>query len=127
MFPLRRLGDVRRDHVVARVLHQQRVAIRLGALHEGGGDGAVAAALVVHHHGLANHRAKRLRRHAARQIGGAARCRRHNEGDGARRVAALRECRCQRCGAQHRQCGGGQCVASDMVHALSPFVMKNGV
>ena len=38
------------------VLHQQRVAVGLGALDDVGRDGTVAAALVVHHHGLAQHR-----------------------------------------------------------------------
>ena len=76
------LGEVGRDHMKARVLHQQGVAVGFGALDLGGRDVAVAAALVLHHDRLTQHRAQGLRRHARGQIGGAAGGGGHHHVDG---------------------------------------------
>ena len=89
LLPALGLGQVGRDDVVARVLHQQRVAVGIGTLDQIGGDGAVAAALVVHHHRLPDHRRQRLCGHAAGQIGGATRGCGHDHQHGFAGIAAL--------------------------------------
>ena len=84
------LAQMGRDHMKARVLHQQVVAIGLSALDLCGCNVAVATALVFHHDGLAQHGAQCLRSHAGGQIGGATSGSGHHHVDGLAGVARLR-------------------------------------
>ncbi|MCY1299984.1 hypothetical protein D9M70_495390 [compost metagenome] len=89
--PRQVLHQQRRDHVEARVLQHQRVAVRLGARHQLRGDAAVAAGPVVDHDRLAECPGQRLRNHPGRDVGGAA-CRGgYHQRDRAAGIGVLRQ------------------------------------
>ncbi|MCE2949313.1 MAG: hypothetical protein LXA50_19885 [Betaproteobacteria bacterium] len=78
------------------MVHLQGVAVAAGARHDLGRDGAAGAAAVVDHELLSEFVAQPLADDAREQVGGAARCERHQEAHRLLRVAAgtlaLREC-----------------------------------
>ena len=96
--PLLLPSHMRRNHVVARVLHEQGVAIGRRALDLAGRNVAVAPAFVVHHDGLPKHGRQGLRQHAGRQVGGSPCGGGNHEGD--RFAGKCRLGMAPQCGAQ---------------------------
>jgi hypothetical protein len=91
----------RRADVVARVLHQQRVAVRPRPRHRLRPDHAVGAGAVVHHDRAAEALGKRLGQEAGGEVGGAAGGGGHHERDRPARDQALLRGAAARVGGAH--------------------------
>ena len=94
--------------MIGRVLHQDRVAVGLGAGHDRSADIAVAAALVVDQHLLAEFLAQQVGLEARDQVGAAAWRRRYHHGDRLVGVGALGLGRSGARRADERARGGGE-------------------
>ena len=103
--PVEVLDQRRVGRMVGRILHQDRVAVGLGAGDDGGADIAVAAALVVDDHLHAQLLAQQVGIESCHQIGAAARRGRHHHGD--RLVGIVRLGKGGRAGGEGGGRGGG--------------------
>jgi hypothetical protein len=87
--PVELLDQRRVGRMVGRVLHQERVAVGLGAGDDRRADIAVAAAFAIDDHLLAELLRQEVGVEAGDQVGAAARRRRHHHGDRLVGIASL--------------------------------------
>jgi hypothetical protein len=100
-------------------VHHQRVAVRTGARHQLGTQGATRAAAILHDDRLAHRFGHPLGNEAGDDIGGSARGKRHDDADRLRRKG-LGVCRYQ---PGERQCRtGGEQTATGSGHGYSSWI-----